>query len=638
MPRLEHRTASAAMLDVLVYAWRLEPEAAAVLLDVQWQMLCVCADKECQCDVCLALLAVFEEAVCIASTQTFAIAHEISGSDSAQHSSVSVIGWACDAARVVNVETKHTLALGDAARKQARDFRTARGVVDLAAYEGHGLERSREAQGMVYTHAPRKTSAVGGRLGRGWHCQALNLDASCVVSPALDNTNMFCDGMMAMEGNRHRTKQRNLCTLLFCGAGIKDSVVLPMHFTPPIRSREAQLETMCWYDRKSDKFKIRVYKHGGEPHHLCRHVHVETVRGKYTCRREDPPVRRHQKDGVFFSLWPWSVRELARGRCPVSEREWGVCTELVGDALLQRALNVLSKEKIAAIALLYNPTRAASIIDFFARRGGVVRLDADEHMQLRVECDAFWFSTIMECRSGLEQIGDDVVAFLLAVWRAATGDSRSAASAHLAAQRLLQWHRCALADTGGGAGMCKVLEPFSVSVRQTLVLDMLTTLANVMHKRGSFFNARMRSDDDEKTRDLNHLEERVLDLELEARGLLVRTHPLGYRRLVLSDDLCLDPFSGCEQAWKEILALRERLVRADGAGSNSTLLRGFKHFLVHSDTRCTDTRVHARLIDDKAALCHMLSPARVFLRQVLNACGPSRAAGKRSRPEPVSSV
>lgn len=628
------------MLDVLVYAWRLQPETTPVLVDVQWHMLCVCADPRCECSVCLALLAVFEEAACIGSTQTFATAHEIVDSESAEHSSLTVIAWAGDAPRVVAVDREHAAVLGHAARCRARAFRDDRGVVDVAALQGHGAQASREAQGMVYTHAPKRTCVVGERVGRGWRCQTLDLGASCVTSPALHGTNLFCDGMMAMEHNRHRTKQRNLCTLVFCGAGLAESVVFPVHFTPPQRSPEAQLETVCWYNREAGEFQLKVYKHGKGPHHLCRHVHVEQVRGAYECTRAELPPRRHKSDGVFFSLWPWSLREVVRGRCPATERECGVCTNLVGDAVLQRALNVLTKPKLAAIAVMYNPTRAASIIGFFARRGGVVQLDADAHMQLRAECDAFWFSLILDCRPGLEQIADDVVTFVLAVWRVATGesDSDSACKAHDAAQKLLQWHRCALDMHSAGAAMRKVLEPFEANVRQTLVLDLLMTLANVLHKRGSFFHTPVLGNLSANTRDLSHVHEEALDLELEARGLLQRAQPAGCRRIALADDLRLDPFSGCEQAWGEILALRERLACKETAPRNADLLRHFRAFLAASNTRCTGTRVHARVLDDKAELCKMLRPARLFLCEVLGICSPRTTKRKRVQPEPPTSV
>jgi hypothetical protein len=626
------------MLDVLVYAWRFESETTPVLVDVQWHMLCVCADEQCACNVCLALLAVFEQAACIGSTQTFATAHEIVGSGRAEQSTLTVIAWASDAPRVVAVDREHAAVLGHAARSRAQAFRHDRGVVDVAAFQGHGAQDSREAQGMVYTRAPKSTCVVGERVGRGWRCQRLDLDASRAASPALHDTNLFCDGMMAMEHNRHRTKQRNLCTLLFCGAGLAESVVFPVHFTPPLRSPEAQLETVCWYNAEAREFQLKVYKHGKGPHHLCRHVHVEQVHGAYQCTRPDLPLRRHKSDGVFFSLWPWSLREVVRGRCPATEREWGVCATLVGDAALQRALNVLSKPKLAAIAVLYNPTRAAGILEFFARRGGAVQLDADAHMQLRAECDAFWFSLILECRPGLEQIADDVVTFVLAVWRVATGDSDSACRAHNAAQKLLQWHRCALEMQSGPAATRQVLEPFETSVRQTLVLDLLTTLANVLHKRGSFFHAPALRDTSANTRDLSHVHEPVLDFELEARGLLQRAQPAGCRRLALADDLRLDPFSGCEQAWGEILALREKLARTDATPRNAELLRHFRAFLAASDTRCTGTRVRARVSDDKVELCTMLRPARRFLRQVLNSCSPATQARKRVQPEPVTSA
>lgn len=626
------------MLDVLVYAWRFESETTPVLVDVQWHMLCVCADQRCECNVCLALLAVFEEAACIGSTQTFATAHDIVGSERAEHSSLTVIAWASDAPRVVAVDREHAAVLGHAARSRARAFRDDRGVVDVAAFKGHGAQDSREAQGMVYTRAPKRTCVVGERVGRGWRCQTLDLDASCAASPALHDTNLFCDGMMAMENNRHRTKQRNLCTLLFCGAGLAESVVFPVHFTPPVRSPEAQLETVCWYNAEAREFQLKVYKHGKGPHHLCRHVHVEQVHGAYQCTRVDLPLRRRKSDGVFFSLWPWSLREVVRGRCPATEREWGVCATLVGDAALQRALNVLSKPKLAAIAVLYNPTRAAGILEFFARRGGVVQLDADAHMQLRAECDAFWFSLILECRPGLEQIADDVVTFVLAAWRVAMGDNASACRAHDAAQKLLQWHRCALEMHSAPAAMRQVLEPFEAGVRQTLVLDLLTTLANVLHKRGSFFHTPALRNLSTNTHDLSHVHESALDLELEARGLLQRAQPAGCRRLALADDLRLDPFSGCEQAWGEILALREQLACTDTAPRNADLLRHFRAFLAASDTRCTGTRVHARVSDDRVELCTMLRPARRFLRQVLNTCSPATQARKRVQPDPPTSA
>ena len=414
--------------------------------------------------------------------------------------------------------------------------------------------------------------------------------------------------------------------------------MFPVHFTPPLRSPEAQLETVCWYNREAGEFQLKVNKHGKGPHHLCRHVHVERMHGAYQCTRGEFPLRRHKSEGVFFSLWPWSLREVVRGQCPVTERGWRVCTKLVGGAALERALNVLSKPKIAAIAELYSPARATSIIEFFAQRGGVVQLDADVHTRLRAECDAFWFSLILECRPGLEQIADDVVTFVLAVWRVATGDSESAPCAHGSAQKLLQWHRCALDMRNGSAATRKVLEPFEASVRQTLVLDLLTTLANVLHKRGSFFHTPALRNLSANTRDVSHVHESAVDLELEARGLLQRARPAGCRRLALADDLRLDPFSGCDQAWAEVLALRERLACAHTAPHNPDLLRHFKAFLADSDTRCTGTRVHARVLDDKAELCKMLRPARLFLRQVLNTCSPATPVRKRVQPEPPTSV
>ena len=311
----------------------------------------------------------------------------------------------------------------------------------------------------------------------------------------------------------------------------------------------------------------------------------------------------------------------------------------LGASYMLRASEQLSPGKAYALAVVFEPERAVQILQFFARRGTPLSLNDQIRAQQQCESDALWFSVMLPYRECVQALVDAAVDVVLEVWRVTCGScedlAASAAAAADAAHSLQQWHAAARGTptTNARARAAVLLTHLAAPVRQTLVLDTLMTVANLMHVRGPLSNDPTPAFPLFTWREASVVPASAVQRELCLRGLGNSSFSLQDQRATLLRDMLTDPFFGCKIAWDKIHRLRAGLLGVQGGGG---MHRVFCTFLDACRARCSPENCARPLHGKKPSVAALVAPASHFLREVRreSVCITSAAGERSPRAEP----